>query len=78
MDNHDFLIELVRLENERALKCYMRAAAKHEAYRKISKQYKDNTEVMRSVTRAYSKEQKALTYLKKVEAAYELVIKVCE
>lgn len=74
---HQFLIGLVAHENEGALKRYMKAAAKHATYKKISQQYKD-TEVLHKVSRAYAKEQQALAYLKQVEAAYKLVIKLCE
>lgn len=75
---HQFLIGLVERENEKALKRYMKAEAKYEAYRKISKQYKGDEQALRRVGEAYSKKQMALLYLREVEAAYELVIKVCE
>ena len=75
---HQFLIGLVERENEKALKRYMKAEAKYEAYRKISKQYKGNEQALRRVGEAYSKKQIALDYLEQMDAAYQLVVTLCE
>lgn len=76
---HQFLIGLVAHENEKALKRYMKAEAKYETYKEIPKQHKgDKKALMRQVGEAYSKKQIALKYLEQVDAAYQLVVKLCE